>query len=60
MNNIYEELTETDKKIVDYINENKQNISKLSVSQLAQNAEVSSASIVRFSRKLGYSGFGEL
>jgi DNA-binding MurR/RpiR family transcriptional regulator len=45
---------------VDYINENKQNISKLSVSQLAQNAEVSSASIVRFSRKLGYSGFGEL
>ena len=60
INNIYNELTDVDKKIADYINENKYLISKLSVSELAENSNVSSASIVRFSRKLGYSGFGEL
>lgn len=60
MNNIYNELTEVDKKIADYINENKDLVSKLSVSELAEKSNVSSASIVRFSRKLGYSGFGEL
>ena len=53
-------MTDVDKKIADYINENKYLISKLSVSELAENSNVSSASIVRFSRKLGYSGFGEL
>lgn len=60
MNNIYNELTEVDKKIANYINENKDLVSKLSVSELAEKSNVSSASIVRFSRKLGYSGFGEL
>ena len=60
INNIYDNMTDVDKKIANYINENKELITKLSVSELAQNANVSSASIVRFSRKLGYSGFGEL
>ena len=60
INNMYDDMTDVDKKIADYINENKELITKLSVSELAQNANVSSASIVRFSRKLGYSGFGEL
>jgi DNA-binding MurR/RpiR family transcriptional regulator len=53
-------MTDVDKKIADYINENKESISKLSVSELSKKSNVSSASIVRFSRKLGYSGFGEL
>ena len=53
-------MTDVDKKIADYINANKELISKLSVGELSKNANVSSASIVRFSRKLGYSGFGEL
>jgi len=60
INNIYDNMTDVDKKIANYINENKELITKLSVSELAQNANVSSASIVRFSRKLGYNGFGEL
>ncbi|MBQ9012376.1 MAG: MurR/RpiR family transcriptional regulator [Bacilli bacterium] len=60
INNIYDDMTDVDKKIANYINENKELISKLSVGELAKNANVSSASIVRFSRKLGYSGFGEL
>jgi len=60
INNIYDNMTDVDKKIANYINENKGLITKLSVSELAQNANVSSASIVRFSRKLGYNGFGEL
>jgi len=60
INNIYSDMTGVDKKIADYINENKELITKLSVCELAQNANVSSASIVRFSRKLGYNGFGEL
>ena len=60
INNIYSDMTDVDKKIANYINENKELISKLSVSELAESANVSSASIVRFSRKLGYGGFGEL
>ena len=60
INNIYDNMTDVDKKIADYINENKESISKLSVSELSKKSNVSSASIVRFSRKLGYSGFGEL
>ena len=52
INNIYDNMTDVDKKIANYINENKELITKLSVSELAQNANVSSASIVRFSRKL--------
>ena len=60
INNIYNDMTDVDKKIANYINENKELISKLSVSELAESANVSSASIVRFSRKLGYGGFGEL
>ncbi|WOW47118.1 MurR/RpiR family transcriptional regulator [Clostridioides difficile] len=57
---IYEDLTEVDKKIADYILNNTEAISKLSVSELASNSKTSTASIVRFSRKMGYSGFGDL
>ncbi|MCC0630658.1 MurR/RpiR family transcriptional regulator [Clostridioides sp. ES-S-0108-01] len=57
---IYEDLTEVDKKIADYILDNTETISKLSVSELASNSKTSTASIVRFSRKMGYSGFGDL
>ncbi|HBL8636812.1 TPA: MurR/RpiR family transcriptional regulator [Clostridioides difficile] len=57
---IYEDLTEVDKKIADYILNNTEAISKLSVSELASNSKTSTASIVRFSRKMGYLGFGDL
>lgn len=57
---IYEDLTEVDKKIADYILDNAEAISKLSVSELASNSKTSTASIVRFSRKMGYAGFGDL
>lgn len=60
INQIYGELTEVDKKIADYINNNKYLVSKLSVGEFSKKADVSTASVVRFSRKLGYKGFGEL
>ncbi len=60
INNLYNELTDVDKKIADYINENKKIVSKLSVSELSEKVNVSTASIVRFSRKIGYEGFTEL
>ncbi|WP_418721810.1 MurR/RpiR family transcriptional regulator, partial [Clostridioides difficile] len=46
--------------MADYILNNTEAISKLSVSELASNSKTSTASIVRFSRKMGYSGFGDL
>lgn len=60
INNLYNELTDVDKKIADYINENKEEVSKLSVSELSQKTNASTASIVRFSKKIGYEGFTEL
>lgn len=60
INNLYNELTDVDKKIANYINENKKIVSKLSVYELSEKVNVSTASIVRFSRKIGYEGFTEL
>lgn len=60
INNIYNELTEIDRKISDYIMVNKKIIPKLSVAELSEKIKVSTASIVRFSKKLGYDGFSEL
>lgn len=52
-----EDLTTTEEKIADYILNNKEEITQLSVKELAQAAGSSPASVVRFSKKIGYQGF---
>lgn len=51
------DLTETETKIAKYVLENYEEVLQLNVSELAQRAGVSDASIVRFSKRLGYKGF---
>lgn len=51
---------EVDKKIVDYIFNNIEVISKFFVLELVLNLKISIVSIVRFFRKMGYLGFGDL
>lgn len=60
INNIYGELQGVDKKICEYILENKDDFIKLSISEMANKINVSTASLVRFSRKLGYNGYSDL
>lgn len=52
-------LTSSEKKIGEYILKNPKEIYKLSASELANLTETSSASVVRFSKKLGFDGFQE-
>ena len=53
-------LTKTERRIADYFLKNYEEIGLLSSSELAKKIGVSDASIIRFSRTIGYSGFLEL
>ncbi|GKU26870.1 MurR/RpiR family transcriptional regulator [Clostridium folliculivorans] len=56
----YEYFTQTEKKIADYVIENSKDVINISTQDLAELTKTSPASIVRFSRSLGFDGFGEL
>lgn len=57
---VYQELTPTEQKIADYIMEQGFEVSALSAAELAELVKTSPPSIVRFARKLGYSGFQDM
>ncbi|QIK70020.1 MurR/RpiR family transcriptional regulator [Erysipelothrix sp. HDW6C] len=52
--------TETEKKIAQYILENKDKVINYSSQHFAQEIDSSAAAIVRFSKKIGYNGFTHL
>lgn len=52
--------TETEDKIADYILKNKEDVIRMSAQELAEEVASSAAAIIRFSKKIGYSGFTEL
>lgn len=52
-------LSPTNKKIAKYIIKNYSEIGFLSVEELSENSQVSKASIVRFARAIGFSGFDD-
>ncbi len=52
--------TDTDRKIALFLLERQPEVLSMSVDELARNTEVSSAAIVRFAKKIGYSGFREM
>ncbi|MGL6064267.1 MAG: MurR/RpiR family transcriptional regulator [Fusobacteriaceae bacterium] len=54
---IKNELTKSEKKLVQYIKENLVLVKKYNVMELAEKSGVSAPSIIRLARKLGYSGF---
>ena len=56
----YKSLGPSEKKIADYILSNGQDITSLSINELAALSGSTAATIVRFSRKLGFNGFTDL
>lgn len=53
-------LNDTDDDIAEYILKNKNVISKISIQKIASDLYISPNSIMRFAKKIGYSGFSEL
>ena len=56
----FHRLTKADKKAADFMINNLEKVIYLSISELADLASISEASIVRLCRKLGYTGFQDL
>ena len=53
----YYQLTSAEKKIADYMRLHQQECQFMSISQLAEQAEVAEATVSRFCRRLGYSSY---
>ena len=56
----YETFSKAEKKVADYIIENPNNILPLFITELSNICGASTASIVRFAKKLGYDGYHQL
>ena len=57
---MYDEMGKAEKQIADWIHQNPGKIISLSIVELAEQCRCSEATIVRFSKRLGMSGFQEL
>jgi len=60
INNAHRQLTTTDFSILNYLITHKEKIQNQSIHKIAEDVFVSSASIVRLAKKLGFAGFSEL
>ncbi|MBU5590245.1 MurR/RpiR family transcriptional regulator [Clostridium sp. MSJ-4] len=56
----YDELTHLERKIVEYIVENPENVLYLTAMELAQKVYASKTTIINFCKKLGFDGYSEL
>ena len=56
----WDKLSRTERQIAEYILKNEDTVSQVSVHTLAQDAGVGAASVIRFSKALGYQGFSEI
>ncbi len=57
---LYGEMGRSEKKVADYLLTDDVDILPLSIRELADASDSSEATIVRFSRRLGFAGFGDL
>ena len=57
---VYKNLYEAEKKIADYVINNKEKVIEMTVSELATQSNVSEATIVRFCKKCDFKGFHDL
>ena len=57
---LYSSMSRSDKQIADWINKNPGKIISLSIVDLSEECGCSEATIVRFAKKLGLSGYQEL
>jgi len=58
--NKYHLLTAVEKKIADYLLHHQQNVVGMSISELAENAQVAKSAIVRCCKSLGFEGYTQL
>lgn len=58
-NEHYHELTDNDIYIFDYVMKHYDEISNMSITQLAKKISISKSTILRFTQKIGFSGFSE-
>ena len=56
----YPSLSKTEKKVADYILKERGKIIYQTLLEISQNIEVGEATIIRFVRKIGFSGFQDL
>ena len=57
INSYYNSFTKTEKKVADFVLENTNDVMYYSITELADKASVGESTVLRFSRKLGFSGF---
>ncbi|MEE1046411.1 MAG: MurR/RpiR family transcriptional regulator [Clostridia bacterium] len=57
---LYDDMGKAEKKIADWIMEHQGEILPLSITELAEQCKSSEATIVRFSKRLGFAGYQEL
>lgn len=55
-----QEMNDTDKKVMNYFVNNYENVSNEKVAEVAKALYISPNAIIRFAKKLGYSGFSEM
>lgn len=60
MHRLYPQMGRSEKKIADYITENLQDVIQLSVTELSAQCGCGDATVVRFSKRLGFGGFQAL
>jgi RpiR family transcriptional regulator, carbohydrate utilization regulator len=53
-------LRDSEKKIIEFIEQNKEEIIHLSITEVAERSETSESSVVRLCKRLGYKGFQDL
>jgi Transcriptional regulators len=59
VNQYYDELNENDKEVISYIVTNKRLVTDMTITTLAEASLTSKSSILRLTKKLGYSGYSE-
>jgi RpiR family carbohydrate utilization transcriptional regulator len=60
IDSVFEELSQSEKKVADYILSQPEEIIHLSIAELAERSGSSDSSIIRFCRRIGYKGFQDL
>lgn len=57
---LYNQFTPTEQQVADYIFDNLRDFHRLTISEVAEKCDVSVATLTRFAKSCGYSGFPEL
>lgn len=60
ISNIYKQLRKSEKAVADYILQNPEKVINSNISEIAQESDVSEATVIRFCKAAGYSGFQDL